>query len=80
MSAVNVENHLLGKMSLIVIREFTLVKSLMCAVNVESPLPVEVASVTIRWEFTLEKGLLNAANVGNHLPGTVTCVVIREFT
>ena len=49
-----------------IIREFTLEKGSISAVNVENVLLVVRAFFVIR-EFTVEKGLMNAMNVGNLL-------------
>ncbi|KAK1329829.1 hypothetical protein QTO34_010012 [Cnephaeus nilssonii] len=62
----------------IVIRGFTLEKSLINAVNVGNLLAVAQPFIVIR-EFTLEKSLINAVNVGYILPGALPYVVIREF-
>ena len=48
------------------IREFTLEKNLISAVNVENLLPINPVVLHIK-EFTLEKGLMSAVNVGNLL-------------
>ncbi|XP_045439875.1 zinc finger protein 417 isoform X3 [Pipistrellus kuhlii] len=67
-------------LAFIVIRDFTLEKGLMSAVNVGNLLSRTITCVVISRDFTLEKGLIGAVSVGNLLSQTITCVVIRDFT
>ncbi|KAK1329816.1 hypothetical protein QTO34_009999 [Cnephaeus nilssonii] len=66
-------------LNFVVIRECTLEKGLITAVNVEKFLPGSVIFTVIR-EFIQEKSLINAVNVGNLLNEAKVSNVIREFT
>ncbi|KAK2089283.1 hypothetical protein P7K49_035190 [Saguinus oedipus] len=61
------------------IKEFTLGKSLISAVNVENPL-LNVPVSLNTGEFTLEKGLMNAPNVERDFIEALPSFNIREFT
>jgi len=59
---VAVQNLFLLCLPLVIIRDLTLGKDLMSAVNVGNLLPLVLTSVVTR-EFTLEKGPMSAVNV-----------------
>ena len=73
MTVVNVGNLFLLGQAFIIIREFTLEKSLLSAVNVENPLMIGQAFIIIR-EVTLLKGLLHEVNLGNPLARNIFCI------
>ena len=57
------------------IREFTLEKNLISAVNVENLLPINPVVLHIE-EFTLEKTLMSATNVGKLLLLSLVSIII----
>ena len=62
-----------------IIREFTVEKNLISAVNVGNLLLLALAFGITR-EFTVEKNLMSAVNVGNLLLLAMAFGITREFT